>query len=254
MESQILNQWLSENWSDISGGFQSTTMSSEMWPDYMGSTEYDPLSLKSFQILSDPAAACDQLMTSSPSPWDLPSSISDASSRNSSIDPLSLWSVNNVENSPIMTVLDLASSPESSEASSPGDSERDSKIKKSIKRGRKRASKESPEASPTTPKNGRITSHNLIEKRYRNNLNSKIISLRDSIPSLCLNERAESLDSDSGETKRPLRFNKGVILDSAIKYIAQLEKQQVRQAKENARLRVIIDGSVSQYFQTNQLR
>jgi hypothetical protein len=57
-------------------------------------------------------------------------------------------------------------------------------------------------------------SHNLIEKRYRNNLNAKINTLRDSIPSLrsATKENEEGgedgMDSDAGERRKGQKCNK----------------------------------------------
>jgi hypothetical protein len=39
-------------------------------------------------------------------------------------------------------------------------------------------------ASSSIQHHGKKSSHNMIEKRYRNNLNDKIAELRDSVPSL----------------------------------------------------------------------
>ena len=38
--------------------------------------------------------------------------------------------------------------------------------------------------SDTVKRSGRKTAHNMIEKRYRTNLNQKIAALRDAVPSL----------------------------------------------------------------------
>ena len=64
-------------------------------------------------------------------------------------------------------------------------------------------------------------SHNLIEKRYRNNLNSKINVLRHSIPSLCSTVKEEegedAMDSNSGERMKAQKcnkVNKYIIIDS----------------------------------------
>lgn len=46
------------------------------------------------------------------------------------------------------------------------------------------------------------TAHNMIEKRYRNNLNEKIAALRDSVPSLrimCKSARGEDTTEDREE-------------------------------------------------------
>ena len=54
---------------------------------------------------------------------------------------------------------------------------------------------------------GKKTSHNMIEKRYRNNLNDKITELRDSVPSLRVMSHKQStqLNSDNeGEDEEEL--------------------------------------------------
>jgi hypothetical protein len=53
--------------------------------------------------------------------------------------------------------------------------------------------------SVTPPK--QQTAHNIIEKRYRNNLNNKINVLRDSVPNLCS-------EGDSAESCEPKKLNK----------------------------------------------
>jgi len=82
------------------------------------------------------------------------------------------------------------------------------------------------------PDNGRRvkkTAHNMIEKRYRTNLNDKIAALRDSVPSLRSMNKASSGDSE--EVKEDLqgltpahRLNKATVLSKATEYIAHLEK------------------------------
>jgi hypothetical protein len=43
-------------------------------------------------------------------------------------------------------------------------------------------------------------------------------------------------------------MTKGVILDQAISYIAELEKQKKKVVEENARIRSIIDGCLDPYL------
>lgn len=77
-------------------------------------------------------------------------------------------------------------------------------------RARKHQSKNSRAKSPCSK---RQNAHNLIEKRYRNNLNCKINTLRNSIPSLRSatkeNEEGEDgTDSDAGESNKVQKCNK----------------------------------------------
>lgn len=57
------------------------------------------------------------------------------------------------------------------------------------------------------------TTHNAIEKRYRNNLNNKIAALRDSVPSLRIATKEnysdrDSAESDLGGRNEPQKLNK----------------------------------------------
>ncbi|EPE33130.1 HLH, helix-loop-helix DNA-binding protein [Glarea lozoyensis ATCC 20868] len=88
----------------------------------------------------------------------------------------------------------------------------------------------------------RQNEHNLIEKRYRNNLNSKINTLRNNIPCLssikekeCGNDGMESDDSDG---TRLQKCNKGIVFDKAVEYIAELRSQVLALSKENERFRL----------------
>jgi len=80
-------------------------------------------------------------------------------------------------------------------------------------------------------KGGKKTAHNMIEKRYRNNLNDKIAALRDAVPSLrvmCRN--ASEGDEDDAEDLEGLapahKLNKATVLSKATEYIRHLEKQK----------------------------
>jgi hypothetical protein len=95
-------------------------------------------------------------------------------------------------------------------------------------------------------------SHNVIEKRYRSNLNDKIAKLRDSVPSLrsAMNAskkvatKASISDTDGSgdEANTGLKFNKATVLTKAIEYIQQLEKQNQRLQEENSVLRNRLHG------------
>lgn len=96
------------------------------------------------------------------------------------------------------------------------------------------------------PPEGKKTSHNVIEKRYRSNLNDKIATLRDSIPVLRSAARKASAKDGSSDSEgsgtadgpgSKLKFNKATVLTKATEYIKQLEKQNERLLEENSQLR-----------------
>lgn len=82
--------------------------------------------------------------------------------------------------------------------------------------------------------------HNVIEKRYRANLNEKIAELRDSVPSLRASKNASGnlLDDDDGEGVTPAnKLNKASILSKATEYIRHLEIRNKRLEDENMALK-----------------
>ncbi|ESA43877.1 hypothetical protein GE21DRAFT_585 [Neurospora crassa] len=98
--------------------------------------------------------------------------------------------------------------------------------------------------SMTAPKK---TAHNMIEKRYRTNLNDKIAALRDSVPSLRIaamrmesgnyDDEYEGEEGDlSGLIPAP-KLNKATILSKATEYISQLERRNHGLETENSALR-----------------
>ncbi|PWY75101.1 hypothetical protein BO70DRAFT_101321 [Aspergillus heteromorphus CBS 117.55] len=82
--------------------------------------------------------------------------------------------------------------------------------------------------------------HNVIEKRYRANLNEKIAELRDSVPSLRASKNAAGglLDEDEGEgVTASSKLNKASILSKATEYIRHLEIRNRRLEDENTALK-----------------
>lgn len=98
------------------------------------------------------------------------------------------------------------------------------------------AGDDSPPESKVQPSKKR--SHNVIEKRYRANLNEKITELRDSIPSL----RGLTRDTNGGATihdddSAGNKLNKASILSKATEYIRHLELRNSRLEEENKALK-----------------
>ncbi|KXX74982.1 Sterol regulatory element-binding protein 1 [Madurella mycetomatis] len=83
------------------------------------------------------------------------------------------------------------------------------------------------------------TAHNMIEKRYRTNLNDKIAALRDSVPSLRIMSKS-ARGEDTTEDREELhgltpahKLNKATVLSKATEYIRHLEKRNNRLIEEN---------------------
>ncbi|KAJ5154317.1 uncharacterized protein N7500_009756 [Penicillium coprophilum] len=83
--------------------------------------------------------------------------------------------------------------------------------------------------------------HNVIEKRYRANLNDKIAELRDSVPSLRSTKNpngGSADDDDEAEGANPAnKLNKASILSKATEYIKHLEIRNQRLEDENTALK-----------------
>lgn len=95
------------------------------------------------------------------------------------------------------------------------------------------------------------TTHNMIEKRYRVNLNEKITQLRDSIPALRVaaqrlngGEQGDgNLDEVAlGSLVAAPKLNKATILSKATEYILFLERKNNGLATENNMLRRRVQG------------
>lgn len=82
------------------------------------------------------------------------------------------------------------------------------------------------------PKKRKKTSHNIIEKKYRHNINDKIAQLRDLVPTISLAhkeylkmpiEQQDIINLDGLEPTHKL--NKGSVLSKTIEYIKHLQKR-----------------------------
>lgn len=84
------------------------------------------------------------------------------------------------------------------------------------------------------------TAHNMIEKRYRTNLNDKIAALRDSVPSLRIMSKSARGEDTTGDREElhgltpAHKLNKATVLSKATEYIRHLEKRNLRLIDENA--------------------
>ncbi|PPJ53469.1 hypothetical protein CBER1_00394 [Cercospora berteroae] len=191
--------------------------------------------------------------------WTLPS--------NAALDPIAALAVENAQVPTSATSLTAATpslhqSPGSSGTSQRGQSiTSTSPVPPKKKGGRKRKAETQPEPSGgdgdgDSPEgedhpNKKITSHNVIEKRYRNNLNDKIIELRQSVPSLRAmgrSNKGDNLEDLEGLTPAH-KLNKATIMAKATEYIKHLEKRNKTMADEMAALKAQlarVEASVGQ--------
>ncbi|KAH6625307.1 hypothetical protein C7974DRAFT_198570 [Boeremia exigua] len=104
---------------------------------------------------------------------------------------------------------------------------------------------------PSSKKGGsqppKKTAHNMIEKRYRTNLNDKIAALRDSVPSLRVMSRPNGTEEDDDpedlEGLTPAhKLNKATVLSKATEYIRHLEKRNKRLTDEVTTLKGRIES------------
>ena len=123
-----------------------------------------------------------------------------------------------------------------------------------VTQSKKRKSTEDTEdfdEAPSSKKGGsqppKKTAHNMIEKRYRTNLNDKIAALRDSVPSLRVMSRPNGTEEDDDpedlEGLTPAhKLNKATVLSKATEYIRHLEKRNKRLTDEVATLKGRIES------------
>lgn len=116
---------------------------------------------------------------------------------------------------------------------------------------RKRKSKISDDACDKSGKQQPVkkTAHNMIEKRYRTNLNDKIAALRDSVPSLRVMSRPGSNGNEEEDDPEDLegltpahKLNKATVLSKATEYIRHLEKRNKKLAEELAAVKNRLDS------------
>ena len=111
------------------------------------------------------------------------------------------------------------------------------KRKAEIELERREQNGDSPEDGEEPPL--KKTDHNVIEKRYRNNLNDKIVELRNSVPSLrAMGKTNHGDDSEDLEGLTPAhKLNKATVMGKATEYIKHLEKRNKTMGEEMAALK-----------------
>ncbi|GJC85550.1 transcription factor CPH2 [Colletotrichum liriopes] len=155
---------------------------------------------------------------------------------------------------PARTTSAPASRPQPQQQQQP--SQRTSPRNNDLKRKSSASSASSRSASPEPPARRTKHSepsknpHNMIEKRYRVNINEKIVALRDAVPSLrCVVQQTENPQAAAAESDEPFdvveelgglmparKLNKATILSKATEYITHLEKKNGQLWKENQEL------------------
>ena len=92
--------------------------------------------------------------------------------------------------------------------------------------------------------------HNIVEKRYRTNLNDKIYALRDILPNLQTRHKShqssglnEDEDGDASDDQawKGQKINKAVVLSEAMDYIRQLEQRVRNHDSQMAMMKVQLD-------------
>lgn len=90
------------------------------------------------------------------------------------------------------------------------------------------------------PKKDKV-SHNMIEKKYRTNINSKILMLRDTVPSLRIASGSQNVTVDDLEGLTPAaKLNKASVLTKATEYIKHLETKNQLLKQQNSQLSQLI--------------
>ncbi|KAF8251207.1 hypothetical protein K440DRAFT_596424 [Wilcoxina mikolae CBS 423.85] len=137
-----------------------------------------------------------------------------------------------------------ASSPESHAESNSDDGAPPAPRTKKRKTSSEDTSADSSQQAPAASgrKQPKKTAHNMIEKRYRTNLNDKIAALRDSVPSLRVMAGTARLgeddeEEDLGGLAPAHKLNKATVLAKATEYIRHLEKRNKRLQDENDQLK-----------------
>lgn len=116
----------------------------------------------------------------------------------------------------------------------------------------KKSSVSSDKNKISKPKKNKAT-HNVIEKKYRTNINTKITALRDSVPALRMaagdaNTTINDLDGLSPAAK----VNKAIVLTKATEYIKHLERKNALLIRENQQMKQYLGSIPAQQHHQQQ--
>lgn len=93
----------------------------------------------------------------------------------------------------------------------------------------------------TKPAKKAKVSHNMIEKKYRTNINSKILELRDAVPTLRIaTGKANVLVAELEGLLPALKLNKASVLTKATEYIKHLERKNETMRSQISQLQALI--------------
>ncbi|CUM50030.1 uncharacterized protein AC631_00889 [Debaryomyces fabryi] len=107
--------------------------------------------------------------------------------------------------------------------------------------GKMKSLSTSKSAKVTKPHKKDKSSHNMIEKKYRTNINSKILALRDAVPSLRIVAGNKDVSMADLEGLTPAsKLNKASVLTKATEYIKHLEQKNDILKEQNTQLQKLI--------------
>ncbi|ODV68788.1 hypothetical protein HYPBUDRAFT_147327 [Hyphopichia burtonii NRRL Y-1933] len=220
-------------------GFPPSPNSSDGYPDSNGliKQENDGYDDIFKQLMSDDNQYQANLQSSSMSV----ASYSNDSSSNG-VTPISQPSLSSAHTSPD-THLNTKMNHESVNSTNSDEDESSKPIKKPTK---------SKITKPTIKKDK--SSHNMIEKKYRTNINSKILVLRDAVPSLRIaSGNGDTSIADLEGLSPASKLNKASVLTKATEYIKHLERKNETLRNQNVQLQKLIqDASLQPLPQQQQ--
>lgn len=197
-------------------------------------------------LTTPPVTADPQMPSAQATEW---TAISNQTPNNNLVSPLSLDGRSQFPPPPLSTPS-LGHSPESGHmqpTSSDDHSSPEPTIANNKKKRKSSLEDDASEKAIDKQQPVKKTAHNMIEKRYRTNLNDKIAALRDSVPSLRVMSRVgNGDDDDEAEDLEGLtpahKLNKATVLSKATEYIRHLEKRNKRLQEEVTSLKARVDA------------
>ncbi|CAG8701541.1 44837_t:CDS:2 [Gigaspora margarita] len=104
-------------------------------------------------------------------------------------------------------------------------------------------SQKQPNSKTIANKQKKKVAHNVIERRYRNNINDRINDLKNVVPALChLKSKDDDVIEEVDGIPAATKTNKATILKKAAEYIVHLKENNQKVKTENDVLRKIIES------------